>query len=152
MVLLIIVLRLLICGIDAAIPLKDRCLVELNRGAILWQVWLERNNVIFNEVSPKSPKVLGINIISLASFLFKSNNDNSYLKLTLIMPSDVKDLPTMVSNGEEAEEGAIMEEGLMWTIAEEEDLIEDILAEAMAQMEDGSTSLNPMSGEDLTDD
>ena len=31
--------------LDSAIPLKDRLLVEMIRGAVIWTVWLERNKV-----------------------------------------------------------------------------------------------------------
>jgi zinc-binding in reverse transcriptase len=35
--------------IDSCIPLKDKVLIELIRGAVCWTIWLKRNNVIFNQ-------------------------------------------------------------------------------------------------------
>ena len=88
--------------LDASIPLKDRLLVELLRGAILWIVWLERNRVIFHDNStPISAKSLGLKIISLATFWCKSRSENSYLKLSLMLPYDVKDLPDHILEEEE---------------------------------------------------
>lgn len=37
--------------IDKDIPLKDRCMVELIRGAVLWSVWLARNKMCFQGVA-----------------------------------------------------------------------------------------------------
>ena len=72
------------------------------RGAILWNVWLERNRVIFNDnTTPISAKSLGFKIISLATFWCKSSSDNSYLKLSLMLPCDVKDLPDQILEEEE---------------------------------------------------
>ena len=89
--------------LDASIPLKDRLLVELLRGAILWIVWLERNRVIFNDnTTPISAKSVGFKIISLATFWCKSSSDNSYLKLSLMLPCDVKDLPDQILEEAEA--------------------------------------------------
>lgn len=33
--------------IGNCIPLKDANLVELIRGAVIWNIWLERNQIIF---------------------------------------------------------------------------------------------------------
>ena len=72
------------------------------REAILWTVWLEKNRVIFNDnTTPISAKSLGFKIISLANFWCKSRSDNSYLKLSLMLPCDVKDLPDQVLEGGE---------------------------------------------------
>ena len=94
--------------LDASIPLKDRLLVELLRGAILWNVWLERNRVIFNDDTTLiSAKSLGFKIISLATFWCKSRSENSYLKLSLMLPYDVKDLPDQVLEEEEESSQAL---------------------------------------------
>ena len=127
--------------LDAAIPLKDRLLIELVRGAVLWQIWLERNNIIFKGSSPQSLKVLGSKIISLVLFWCKSNSDKSYFKLTLILPCDVKKLPDQVRKEGEGEEGEPLEEGL-WLVMAEEDFMETVMAR------DGSSSHNPMCGQD----
>ena len=94
--------------LDASIPLKDRLLVELLRGAILWNVWLERNRVIFNaNTTPISAKSLEFKIISLATFWCKSRSENSYLKLSLMLPCDVKDLPDQILEEEEESSQAL---------------------------------------------
>ena len=87
--------------LDAAIPLKDKLLLEMIRGAVLWLLWLERNKVIFQGSQPVPLKVLGAKILSLVSFWCKSNNDKSFFKLTLILPCDVKELPDQINVAEE---------------------------------------------------
>jgi zinc-binding in reverse transcriptase len=47
--------------LDYSIPLKNQYVVELVRGVILWNVWLERNRLCFNEQSkPKNVVVIGL--------------------------------------------------------------------------------------------
>ena len=79
--------------LDAYIPLEDRQLIELVRGTVIWVLWLERNNLCFNKYKPKPIRSLAAQIISLASFWYKSKMDDSFFKLTLILPFDIKDLP-----------------------------------------------------------
>ena len=69
---------------------KDRLLVELLRGSILWTIWLERNRICFNDTNPLPIKSIGTRIISFASFWCQSRLDDSFLKLSLMLPSDVK--------------------------------------------------------------
>ena len=78
--------------LDAYIPLKDRPLVELIKGAVLWVIWIERNRLCFNNVCGKSIMSIAANIVSLATFWCKSRGDNLYFKLTLILPCDVKEI------------------------------------------------------------
>jgi hypothetical protein len=82
--------------IDASIPFKDRLLIELLRGAVLWIIWLERNRLCFNDSTPCSIKILGTKIISLTQFWCQSRGDDYFFKLNLIMPFDVKDLPDLL--------------------------------------------------------
>lgn len=82
---------------DALISLKDKLLVELLRIVVLWSVWRERNNIIFNGVNLLCFKALGTKIITLPSFWCQSRYNDSYLKLTMILRSDVKDLPEHVT-------------------------------------------------------
>ena len=82
--------------IDASIPLKDRLLIELLRGAVLWTIWLERNRLCFNVSSPSSIKVIGTKIIALTQFWCKSKEDDSFSKLNLIIPFTVKNLPDLL--------------------------------------------------------
>lgn len=79
--------------IDTSIPLKDKCLVELVRGTILWIVWLERNKICFQNTSIPSVQTVGAKIIFLTIFWCKSLGDNQLLKLSLLMAFDVGDLP-----------------------------------------------------------
>lgn len=78
---------------DAWIPLKDRFLIELIRAATLWVVWLARNKTCFNNTAIPSLATLGSQIISLTSFWCKSNLDESFFKLSLILPMDLNNLP-----------------------------------------------------------
>ena len=73
-----------------------------------------------------SLKALGIKIISLAFFWCQSKGDNSFFKLTLILPYDVKELPEQVREESEEEEEAHMGEEI--------------------------NILNPMSGRDSTNE
>jgi hypothetical protein len=54
--------------------LKDKILIELIRGAVCWAIWLDRNNVIFNNAHPSSFRYLGLKIINLATFWCKARN------------------------------------------------------------------------------
>jgi hypothetical protein len=65
--------------IDCCIPLKDRGLVELIRGAVCLVIWLERNNIIFNNVAPSSFRSLGLKIINFIIFGVKQKTHLSYL-------------------------------------------------------------------------
>jgi hypothetical protein len=38
--------------IDSCIPLKDKLLIELIRSAVIWVLWLERNEIIFKFKKP----------------------------------------------------------------------------------------------------
>lgn len=78
--------------IDSCIPLKDVLLVELLRVATLWNIWLARNKLCFNDSAMPSLANIGSSIISLASYWCKIRNDDSYFKLTLILPMDVSNL------------------------------------------------------------
>lgn len=40
--------------IGNCIPLKDANLVELARGAVIWNIWLERNRIIFQDGQVKN--------------------------------------------------------------------------------------------------
>ena len=82
--------------IDASIPFKDRLLIELLRGAVLWIIWLERNRLCFNDSTPCSIRCIGTKIISLTQFWYQSRGDDYFLKLNLIMSFDVKDLPDLL--------------------------------------------------------
>lgn len=78
--------------LDSTISFKNRLLVELLRGAVIWTVWLKHNQVCFKGSTRASAKTLGTRIISSTSFWCESRGDDSYLNLSLILPSDVKEL------------------------------------------------------------
>ena len=138
---------------DAAIPLKDRLLIELVRGAILWSVWLERNRVIFKEAQSKTPKALGISIISLATFWCKSKGNDSFFKLTLILPCDVNDLLDPIQEDLEEEEGALFQAGGMQVMVSEEDIMERCVSTTLECLEDGTcTPCNQMFERDRLND
>lgn len=73
-------------------PLKDSLLIELIRAATIWIIWLTRNKLCFNNATVPTLTALGLHIISLTTYWCKSNADDSYLKLTLILPMDVTPL------------------------------------------------------------
>ena len=82
--------------LNAAIPLKNKPVVELVRGAVLWCIWLERNRICFQNHSVPTLQVVGSKIISLASFWCKTLNDGSMLHLSLILPFHTNDMPCQV--------------------------------------------------------
>lgn len=81
---------------DAVIPLKDSLLLELIRRVVLRIIWLEINKVYFNGTKPTSVKTIGTKILFLTSFWCQSHRENYYFKLSLIWPSDIKDLPDLL--------------------------------------------------------
>lgn len=76
--------------IDTCIPLKDTLLVKwLIRAAILQVIWLTRNKICFNNSPIPSLQSIGTHIITLTSYWCKTRNDDTYFKLTLILPMNV---------------------------------------------------------------
>src|SRR5664279_1582390 len=73
---------------DNWIPLKDSLLVELVRAATLWLVWLTRNRICFQHVPVPNVSSVGSAIIALTSYWCKARLNDSYFKLTLILPMD----------------------------------------------------------------
>lgn len=57
--------------IDAQVPLKDKYVIEIKRGAVLWIIWLERNKLCFTDKLKRSFRAIGLHIISIAQFLCK---------------------------------------------------------------------------------
>lgn len=78
--------------VDVSLPFKNRLLVEVIRGAVLWTILLERNPSMFFKGT--NAKTLGSKIISLTSFwVSNKNSSGSNLSLSIILSFDVKDLP-----------------------------------------------------------
>lgn len=78
--------------IDNLIPLKDKKIVELVRGAVIWSIWLEKNRNIFRGGNIKSYRSLDISIINLVKYLCQMSKNNSYLKTQLVLLVDVERL------------------------------------------------------------
>ena len=89
--------------IDSLIPLKDRLLLELVRGAVLWTLWLTRNKLCFQGIRTK-PRAVGAQIISLAKFWVTSKDSGSILKLSLVLSTDVLHIPILCYDLIEQEE------------------------------------------------
>lgn len=70
------------------IHLKDKLLVELIRGAFILTVWLNRNALHFNQTAD-SVRKMGAQIIALPAFGCKAKSNNTFFKLSLMLPSDV---------------------------------------------------------------
>ena len=104
--------------LDASIPLKDQLLIELIRGVVLWIIWLERNDLIFNNSEIRPIYALATKIIALITFWCKNNGDSSYLKLTIILPNDVKDITHSLGQRGTVEE----EEETVFEVEEREEL------------------------------
>ena len=83
--------------IDALIPFKDRYLIELVRGAVLWVMWLTRNKLCFHGIHT-SLRSIGSQIISLAQFWVRSKGRGTLLTLSLVLPTDVMQLPVFFDN------------------------------------------------------
>lgn len=78
--------------INALIPLKNKPMVELVRGAVLWCIWLERNKICFQNTSIPSVQAMGSKIIALSTFWCQSLNNGSLLHLSLILPLNTNNL------------------------------------------------------------
>ena len=97
--------------IDALIPFKDRYLIELVRGATLWVMWLTRNKLCFEGIHT-SLRSIGSQIISLAQFWVKSKGMGTILTLSLVLPTDVLQLPVVFDNCLLQEERVVGTSGL----------------------------------------
>lgn len=76
---------------DACIPFKDRLLIELLRGAVLWSISLNRNALCFNQ-TPTSMRKIDAQILSLAQFWCKANSDALVASLDCILPKNITKL------------------------------------------------------------
>lgn len=94
----------------AIIPLKDKPLLKLVRGSILWVVWLERNRTCFNNTTCRSIQSVAIKIISLATFWCKSRAGNLFLQTILILCFDLKDVVQVIGTVGKEEDLATMSE------------------------------------------
>ena len=78
--------------IGACIPLKDDNIIMIVIGAVLWNLWLERNRVIFKGGVAKHASCIGAQIIATARFWCLQQKFNALEKLTFVLPSDVTGL------------------------------------------------------------
>jgi hypothetical protein len=71
--------------IDSCIPLMDKLLIDLIRSAVIWVLWIERNEIIFKSKKPAQVRSLGLKIISLTKFRCNVRNASQLLKLSLVL-------------------------------------------------------------------
>lgn len=62
------------------------------RASTLWTLWLTRNKICFNNTFIPSIVSVASAIITLASYWCKARSDDSFFKLTLLLPFDVAPL------------------------------------------------------------
>ena len=84
--------------IDAMIPLKDKILIEMVRGAVLWVIWLNRNALCFHQ-TPTSIKKIGMQISSLITFWCQTISVKLSSNLANIFPNDVTTLSSQLYTG-----------------------------------------------------
>jgi hypothetical protein len=46
--------------LDRCIPLKNKYVIEMVRGVVLWNVWLERNRLCFTNHKPRTVSILAM--------------------------------------------------------------------------------------------
>jgi zinc-binding in reverse transcriptase len=80
--------------LDSNIPLKD--VIETVRGAVLWVIWFERNEICFNNTKCRNIKSIGLQIISLVSFWYTNTGTGNLVKLSLVLPQTTYDLLNQV--------------------------------------------------------
>ena len=87
------------------IPIKDENLVGIILGAVLWNLWLERNMVIFRGGIAKSPQNIGVQIIATTKFWCSNQKFDAIDKLQCMLPRDSKDLSggLLTISGEDAQ-------------------------------------------------
>lgn len=90
--------------IDSCIPLKDRYIVELIRGAVMCIVWLKRNKLCFTDHKCRTLRSIGMQILSLITFWCKNNTKGNVLNLITIMPQDIEQIPLQVELRREEED------------------------------------------------
>lgn len=76
----------------SCITSKDDNLVEIICGVVIWNIWLERNRIIFKDGHVKHIQLLGSKIIAVAKFWAQNEKNDMSDKLNLILLFDVKDL------------------------------------------------------------
>jgi hypothetical protein len=54
--------------LDNCVPYKDTIIYEMMREAVLWDLWNERNRLVFEGGNVKSMRTLGGDIISLIKY------------------------------------------------------------------------------------
>ena len=67
------------------------------RGAVLWVMWLTRNTLCFQEIHT-SIRSIRSQIIYLAQFWVTSKGRGTLLTLSLVIPTDVMQLPVFFDN------------------------------------------------------
>jgi len=78
--------------IDYCIPLKEPNIIEIIRGSVLWNIWLDRNRIIFKEGNIQDVHVIVSKILTMARFWASNQKSDLTCHLNLILPCDLKDL------------------------------------------------------------
>lgn len=78
--------------LDRFIPMKDYNIVEITRGAVLWNIWLERNRIIFRRGTIRSVQSLGVQIVAIAQFWCQHQRYDANSNLQFMLPFDTKGL------------------------------------------------------------
>jgi hypothetical protein len=89
--------------VNYCIPLKNKFVTELLRGAVLWTIWLERNKLVLTDKKTSSIVMLGRKIINLTHYWCLQKGKVDLLKLSLILPHEVDDLIMQVQVWSEEE-------------------------------------------------
>lgn len=100
------------------------------------------NNIIFNGADPLSFKALGRKIIALAYFWCQSRCNNSYLKLTMILSSNMKILP------QQAIRALALELGLLLAMEESREY-HGYISDIIMDLEAGNYTRHLMFGEEI---
>jgi hypothetical protein len=90
--------------LDSYIPLKNKFVIEMVRGAVLWNVWLERNRLCFTNHKPRTVSMVAMQIVSMAHHWCKKKGKIDLLHLSLVLPQEIADLSMQVQPLLEGEE------------------------------------------------
>lgn len=77
---------------DYCISLKEFNIVEIIRSSVLWNLWLDRNRIIFKGRQIQDVHVLGAKILVVARFWALNKKSDLTSQLNLFFLYDLKDL------------------------------------------------------------
>jgi hypothetical protein len=105
--------------LDSCIPLKNKYVIEMIRGAVLWNVWLERNRLCFTNYKSRTVSMLAMQIISMAHHWCQKKGRVDLLYLSLVLPQEIAELSMQVQPLSE-EEAMLVEGGQIEVILEDD--------------------------------